>query len=304
MCFYTVSHRIASAQDSLYQSQQNFGAKSNLARFTALPVAVADISLETIKPTIRIIENLVNGIIDFVGALISTKFSFDHVYECFVGREGAIPREGVPHEIKESLSAIVKAPFSLIYQIFASIKDPEHSRSIRFLCCSHSWERTVSNFIQSSCKKKLLDNTRNVNTNFDKLLQILPVTADILLSHLYRVVYMVESLALSAINLVGSPFSSRCSLSGSVYMLNDAIEELFYEMERIAMAPLDFIRAYRSKLGLNRDLRAERLIDENSLLRQELYESRRATACIPPAPVLFVAMAVVVIAGGYILYTI
>lgn len=109
------------AQTKLYEELNEFSfSHEMLGRFCSIPVSLVDVTLETFKMPLAVIEHIVLAAIHLVGAAFCKKYklkkSLDHMNFVLL-KAVAIP------------FTLLKAPIQLSCQIFYIIEDPLNARS-------------------------------------------------------------------------------------------------------------------------------------------------------------------------------
>lgn len=121
---YTVDYHISRLQQGMYSELNEFSSSNEmLGRLSSIPVATADVALETLKTPLRVIEKLAFAVINLLGA---TFFS-----SCTL--KGAMfNAEGVLCHIALLPVAVVIAPFKLVYKMLDIALDPQNAKTIDY----------------------------------------------------------------------------------------------------------------------------------------------------------------------------
>ena len=120
----TVDHNLSKMQQAMYSKLHLFSLDHNiLGRASAIPVAAADVTLETLKTPLKVIEGVAMTMINLLGTACfygcSIKFAMAQAQYALNG-------------IACTPAAAVMVPFKLVYQILVTVADPKHAKSIDY----------------------------------------------------------------------------------------------------------------------------------------------------------------------------
>lgn len=121
---YIVEHNISQLQNDMYRKVHEFAnTYENVGFLCAIPVAIFDVSLETFKTPLKVIEYLAYTAINVFGAAC--------FYDCNF-KDALFNAQATLNHIAITPVAVVMAPLKLIYQVFAIALDPEDVKSINY----------------------------------------------------------------------------------------------------------------------------------------------------------------------------
>lgn len=127
---FVVEKSISKLQDPFYSG---INKHEVIGRLISIPVSILDVTLETIKTPLKIIECLVLAIINLLGAAFSDKFTLkDALYNT---ERMLFNTLGIP-------VVVVMVPLKLLYQLFSIVIDLENVKSI-----NHLTDMTYKEFI-------------------------------------------------------------------------------------------------------------------------------------------------------------
>ena len=121
----TVDHNVSKLQQVMYSKLHLFSRKHNiLGRASAIPVAAADVTLETLKTPLRVIECVAMTAINLLGVAFgspgcSIKFAMYQAQQAL-------------SYIASTPVACAMIPFQLFYQLLVTVADPKYAKSIDY----------------------------------------------------------------------------------------------------------------------------------------------------------------------------
>ncbi len=126
MITYKFHSALKTVQDHLYMDVRNFAKHhKTLGRCIAIPVALVDVTLETLRLPLQAIEDIAMTAINLIGKVFSSPKC--HLKHALMNIERSLMHAAdIP-------IAVVMAPFKLLYQSLAIVIKPEEALPFRTL---------------------------------------------------------------------------------------------------------------------------------------------------------------------------
>lgn len=206
---YISGYMIADYQTELYENLNNFAlenADSRVGRLKgrmlSIPVAVADVAMETLKRPCDAIQ--------------MAFLSLSELKKCVTGF-GSFKKAVILADSAIIFGIIVPttfmmAPYKLVYQILAGVYDPSHVKSFSPQVKSPQSALKIIK-IQSQCYKKM---AKESNPLAKKALGAIFGVVDVSLELGKMYASALERTALVVINVFGCPFRTECTVKSAI----------------------------------------------------------------------------------------